>query len=79
VGLRFLLRHTFVRDGKILLWERVGVIFGWLLLATIILLETDRWIVGVDGEHAGISDKGVDGDGFIGVDVGVVFNDVGRT
>ncbi len=74
--------HTLVRDGKILLWERVGFIFGWLLLATIILLETDRWTVGgFDGEHAGISDRGVEGDGFTGVDVGVgvVFNDDGRT
>jgi hypothetical protein len=34
---------------------------------------------GVDGEHAGISDRGVEGDGFIGVGVGVVFNDDGRT
>ncbi len=74
------MKHTFVRDGKILLWERVGFILGWLLLATIILLETDRWMVGgVDGEHAGIRDRGVEGDGFIGVGVGVVFNDDGRT
>ncbi len=73
------MKHTFVWFGKILLWERVGVILGWLLLATIILLETDRWIVGVDGEPAGISDRGVEGEGFIGVGVGVVFNDVGRT
>lgn len=43
-----------------------------------ILLETDRWIVGVDGEPAGIRDKGVDGEGFIDVAVGVVFNVVGR-
>jgi len=34
---------------------------------------------GVDGEHAGIRDRGVEGDGFIGVGVGVVFNDDGRT
>ncbi len=75
----FFIEHTLVWFGKILLCERVGFILGWLLLATIILLLTDRWIVGVDGEHAGISDRGVEGEGFIGVGVGVVFNDVGRT
>ena len=74
-----ILRLTLVRGGKILLCERVGFILGWLLLATIILLETDRWMVGVDGEPAGISERGVEGDGLIGVGVGVVFNVDGRT
>ncbi len=72
-------RHTLVRGGKILLCERVGFIVGWLLLATMILLETDRWMVGVDGEPAGIRDRGVEGEGFIVVGVGVVFNVDGRT
>jgi len=71
--------HTVVRGGKILLCERCGGILGWLLLATIILLETDRWRVGVDGEPAGISDRGVEGEGFIDVGVEVVFNVDGRT
>ncbi len=65
-----LLIHTLVRDGKILLWERAGGILGWLLLATIILLDTARWIEGgVDDEDVGISDRGVEGDELTDVDV----------
>jgi hypothetical protein len=36
-------------------------------------------MVGVDGEPAGIRDRGVEGEGFIVVGVGVVFNVDGRT
>ena len=42
------------------------------------LLETVRGRVGVEGEPAGIRERGVDGEGLIVVAVGVVLNVVGR-